>query len=225
MKSVLLFLVGVLIALPALGADCTVNQGAAVNSSIGIAGSAGAQGACTPGNPGDPGNLIGFAFKLTACQAAFVENTQVHFQTGQAGDQYHLYLWRNLGGIPNDACGLECGVAAGNPLTIASAPPTVETFLWSGQACPCELANGETFYVGVVYATVTSPADWAIGRNNVPVGAGNGFWNTTGNHGAWVELSTVGFANRFGVQAVIGPDCGQVPVDETTWGIIKNIYR
>ena len=104
--ALLLALFVLLVATPAL-ADCTSTQGATVNASIGIDGVAGAQGACIPGDPGQPGGLIGFAFKLVSCEAAFVKKVGIHFQVADAGDQYRHYLWRNLGGIPNDACGLE----------------------------------------------------------------------------------------------------------------------
>jgi hypothetical protein len=222
MKPAFALILGVLIALPVYAADCHVTQGAVVNASIGIDASVGAQGACLPGDPGQPGNLIGFAFKLVSCQSALVERTRVQFQIADAGDQWHHYLWRDQAGLPNDACGLECAVATN--LTISVNGPTLQTFDWP-QPCACEVVNGEAFYVGVVYANVTNPADWRIGRNNVPVGPGNGFRNTTGNHGAWVELSTVGFANRFAVEATIGPDCGLIPVEGTSWGAVKNLYQ
>jgi len=222
MKLAFALVLGVLIALPAFG-DCTTNQGAVVNASIGIDGTFGAQGPCLAGSPGQPGNLIGFAFALNSCMNAAVERVKVQFQIAQAGDQWHHYLWRDQGGLPNDACGLECGAATN--LMITANGPTIQTYDWEESACPCELVNGERFYVGVIYANVTTPADWAVGRNNIPVGAGNGFRNTTGNHGAWVELSTVGFGNRFAVEAVIGPDCGLVPVDPSTWGAVKSIYQ
>jgi hypothetical protein len=225
MKSAIGLVLGLFFAVPAFAVDCVSNQGAVPNASIGISGTFGPQGGCLPGSPGSPGNLIGFAFRLTACQSAFIEEVAIQFQIAQVGDQYHHYLWRDVGGLPNDACGMECGVAVGNPVAITANGPTIQRFPWDHQGCPCEVQSGERFYVGVIYANVTSPADWQIARNNIPIGAGNGFWNTTGNHGAWVELSTVGFGNRFAVEALIGPDCGLVPADEATWGTIKNLYR
>lgn len=222
MKSVPALFLGLLIAFPAFG-DCVSGQGAVINANIGIDGTFGAQGSCTPGDPGQPGSLIGFAFRLTPCQPVYVKRVDIQFQVAQAGDQYHHYLWRDFGGIPNDACGLECGVAD-NPVTITANGPTLQTYQWSEQGICCELPNNETFYVGVVYANVTNPADWRIGRNNVPGFVGNGFRNTTGNHGDWVELSTVGFGNRFGIQAFMGPEC-IVPVEDTTWGLVKSLYQ
>lgn len=246
MKTAIALTLGVFLALPAFGAtlvpgpdgvppipwpplvndtDCTSTQGAVVNASLGIQWAGAPQGACLPADPGLPGNLIGFAFPLVSCQDGFVKTTRVQFNIAEATDLFHLYLWREQGGLPIDACGLECGVAVGNPLTIGAAGPTVRSFNWVAQQCPCLTFNGERLLVGVVYVNGTTPADWLVGRNNAPVGAGFGYANLTGNHGDWQDLSGFGYGNRWGVENVIGPECGTVPVEPTTWGVVKSLYE
>jgi hypothetical protein len=75
-----------------------------------------------------------------------------------------------------------------------------------------------------VYVNGSTPADWLVGRNNAPVGAGFGYGNLTGNHGDWQDLSGFGYGNRWAVENVIGPSCGTVPVEPTTWGAVKSLY-
>ena len=125
-----------------LDADCNSNQGAVVNSQLGITGTFGPLGGCLPGNPGQPGNLIGFAFPVSSCQDGFVKTTKVQFNQAEAGDLWRLYLWRDSGGLPLDACGLECGVA-NNPLTISVNGPTVQSYDWITSQCPCLVFQGE----------------------------------------------------------------------------------
>lgn len=244
MKTAIALFLGLFLALPALGAtfvpgpdgvppiewpplvtdtDCTSTQGANVNASLGIQGAFGPLGACLPGDPGQPGDLVGFAFPLLSCQDGFVKTTRVQFNVAEASDRFQLYLWRDQGGLPIDACGLECGVAT-NPLTIGAAGPTVRSYSWVSQQCPCLTFNTERLHVGVVYVNGTTPADWSVGRNNAPVGAGFGYGNLTGNHGDWADLNGFGYGNRWGVENVIGPSCGTVPVEETTWGTVKSLY-
>ena len=245
MKTAFALSLGLFLALPAFGAtlvpgpewapplewpplvndtDCTSTQGANPNASLGIQGAYGPLGACLPGDPGQPANLIGFAFPLSSCQDGFVKTTRVQFFTAEASDLFQLYIWRDQGGIPIDACGLECGVAA-NPLTIGAAGPTVRSYNWVNLQCPCLTFNTERLHVGVVYVNGATPADWTLGRNNAPVGAGFAYANLTGNHGDWQDLNGFGFGNRWGVENVIGPECGTVPVEPTTWGVVKSLYE
>ncbi len=246
MKTAIALTMGLFLALPAFGAaldpgpanvpqipwpthtsdtDCASNQGAVVNSSLGINGAAAVQGPCLPGAPGTPGNLIGFSFPVASCQDGFVKTTSVQFNTAGANDQFHLYLWREQGGLPLDACGLECGVAAGNPLTIGAPGPTVRSHDWIPQQCPCLTFQGERVHIGVVYQEVTVAGNWFVGRNNTPGFIAHGYGNLTGNHGEWQDLNDFGFGNRWGVENIIGVECGVVPVEETTWGTVKSLYE
>ena len=87
--------------------DCASNQGAQVNSLLGInLVNIPPQGACLPGLNGEPANLIGFAFPVMSCQTGVVKRTSVEFRGNAAGDLWQLYLWRDQGGFPADACGL-----------------------------------------------------------------------------------------------------------------------
>lgn len=205
-------------------ADCASNQGAVVNASLGIQGAFGPQGPCIPGSPGTLGDLIGMAFPVVSCQDGFVKTTKVQFNVADAGDLWQLYLWRAQGGIPLDACGLECGVAA-NPLALPAAGPVVYTYDWTGQQCPCLTFNGERIHIGTVYVNGMTPPDWFVGRENSPFGAGFGYGNLTGNHGDWQDLNNFGFGNHWGVENIIGTECGTTPVEPTTWGTVKTLYE
>lgn len=211
---------------PLEAADCNSNQGAVVNAQLGIPGSFGPQGACLTGANGQPGNLIGFAFPVSSCQDGFVKTTRVQFNQAEVGDQWRLYLWRDSGGLPLDACGLECGVA-NNPLTIPVPGPTVQSYDWITAQCPCLVFQGERLHIGVVYVNGPGPQsfDWAVGRNSFPSGAGFAFGNLNGVHGNWQDLNSFGFGNKWGVENQIGPECGVVPVDASTWGQVKSLYR
>jgi hypothetical protein len=183
--------------------------------------------------------LIGFAFKLTSCQAGFLKVTRVEFRDHQSnpdpnapvGEKYFLYLWKDQGGLPNDACGLECGAAVLNPLTINAPGISIQSYNWYDEACPCFTTLGETIYVGTVYETLRpGPSQggygsWYVGGQNTTGNAGLGFVNQTGNHGAWQDLNGFGFGWKWGVQGVFGPNCGVVPVQGSTWGTVKSLYQ
>lgn len=210
--------------------DCASNQGAQVNSLLGInLVNIPPQGACLPGQDGEPGNLIGFAFPVLSCQKGMVKRTSVEFRGHAAGDLWQLYLWRDQGGIPVDACGLECAVAS-NPLGMADAGPTVETYDWRNQDCPCSTFDSEKIYIGVVYVNVSSPPDWMVGRENAAAGPGWGYVNLSGRHGDWDDLHPLGFGNKWGVENIIGSECGGSTsvgegLIEGTWGAVKSLYR
>lgn len=138
---------------------CTSSQGATFcDHMIGIQGTFGPQGSCISGNPGDPGDLVGFAWALASCQDGWVVETRVLFagDVVEPGDEWQLYLWRDLGGIPFDACGLECGVA-NNPLTMSAGAPGWESYDWTIQYCPCITFAQETLYIGTVYVNGVTP--------------------------------------------------------------------
>ncbi len=206
--------------------DCSSNQGAVVNGSLGINANTApvVQGPCIPGGSGSPADLIGFAFPVVSCQDGFVKTTRVQFNIADAGDLWQLYLWREQGGIPLDACGLECGVAT--PLTIPAVGPVVVSHDWTQQQCPCLTFNGERIHIGTVYVNVAlTVADWYVGRENSPFGAGFGYGNLSGDHDDWQDLDLFGFGNHWGVENIIGTECGTVPVESTTWGTVKTLYE
>lgn len=247
MKPALLLNLGVLfVALPALAStnlissdvggptipmpeavsqpDCRCNAGVVVNADLGLQSTTPRpQGPCIPGDPGQPGDLAGFSFPVNACQQGFVKTTEVVFRQAQVGDQWRHYLWRDQGGVPIDACGMECGLA-NNPLTIDADGQSVQVYDWIPDFCPCVVIDQEKIHIGVVYANVTAPPDWAVGRNNFPVGAGKGLVNQTGDHGDWQDLNDFGFGNNWGVDLIIGTECSVVPVESTSWGTLKSLY-
>jgi hypothetical protein len=149
-----------------------------------------------------------------SCQTGGVKSTSVGFfipsPPGPPG-RWQLYLWRDQGGLPNDACGLECAVAA-NPLTIPVGQVSVQTYDWVPQNCPCQTTIGERIHIGAVYVDVTpTPTDWYVTRDNTqPSVPGRNWINLSGNHGGWQDLHTLGggpFAHPHAVQNVIGTDC------------------
>ena len=205
-----------------LDAPCTSDQGAVTDAQLGIQGAFGPQGPCIPGNPGDPADLVGMAFALASCQDGWVVQTNIEFKIADGGEGWHLYLWRDLGGIPFDACGLECAVATGLTTPVGPAWYAAD---WTAAACPCVTFNQEILYVGTIYVDGVTPPDWFVGREDVPGFAGLGFGNLSGNHGDWADLNDFGYGNKWGVENIIDTDCSGVPVEPSSWGAMKNLYR
>ncbi len=207
-----------------LDSGCVSNQGAAPNAGLGVQGAYGPQGDCVAGSTSDPADLVGFAMALESCQDGWVMSTSVAFDLADQGDQWHLYLWRDLGGMPYDACGMECATAMN--LSLSSAGPVWETHDWSPAACPCATYAGETLYVGAVYVNGSSPADWYVGYDDRVGGqSGRAFGNLSGAHGDWPDLNSYGYGFAWGVENVVDSDCGSVPVEASSWGAVKNLYR
>lgn len=204
---------------PANSVDCVSSQGAgAASAALGITNTTLiTQGACLPGGPGLPGNMVGFSLPVVSCQTGAVKNTSIGFfipnPPGPPG-RYHLYLWRDQGGLPNDACGLECAVAPGNPQTIPVAGVSTQTFDWFPLGCPCHTTAGERIHIGAVFAEITpAPADWNVTRDTTqPSAPGRAYINLSGNHGGWNDLHGFGppgpYAHPYLVQNVISTDCG-----------------
>ena len=202
---------------------CTSSQGAVIDASLGLQGGDADFDCCLPGNPGEPGNMNGFAFALVSCQDGWVNQSNLQVNVGDGGEPYHAYVWRDLGGIPFDACGMECAIDCDR--TVAGVPPVWEVIDWTGAACPCVTFNGEILYVGVTYGHITTPPDFFIGRQNTPGNVGTGYGNLSGNHGEWDDLNDFGFGNLWGAENVIDIECGGVPVEPSSWGAMKNLYR
>jgi hypothetical protein len=209
-----------------LDVPCTSDQGAVLlDAALGIQGAFGPQGQCIPGNPGELGDLVGMSFALETCQDGFLIQSNVYFSgsTTTPGDMWHCYVWRDLGGIPADACGMECAVAY--DLTI-DGPDVWTTVDWTGQACPCVSFAGEQLYLGTIYVNGETPPDWYVARDSAPAGiVGTGFGNLTGNHGDWADLNDFGYGMYWGVENVFDIECGGVPVEPSTWGATKALYR
>jgi hypothetical protein len=206
-----------------LDTPCTSTQGAVIDGSLGLQGPEGTFGCCLPGNPGEPGNLNGFAMTLSSCQDGWVVTTNVMFNVADGGEVYHLYLWRDLGGIPYDACGLECAYACDK--VIGAAGPTWESHDWTGAGCPCVTFSQELLYVGVTYVTISTPPDFYVGREDSPGHIGMAYGNLSGNHGDWTDLNDFGYGNLWGVENIIDTECGGVPVESSNWGSVKALYR
>ncbi len=187
---------------------CVSDQGAVpTGASLGLEGSF-VQGDCVPAEfpARTPQNLIGMAFAVEACSAGVVTATRIRFEQADPGDQYHLYLWRDAGGIPDDACGSECAKVL--DVTIPEAGPVVHEYVsFVSAGCPCEVTEGERLYVGVIYVNGTVPADWSIGREGVTGIPGNAYVNLSGEHGSWTDLNDLGFGDRWAVELTISTEC------------------
>jgi len=185
-----------------LDSGCVSSQGATPNAGLGIQGTYGPQGDCVAGNANDPADLVGFALALESCQSGWVMSTSVAFNAAEQDDQWHLYLWRDLGGLPYDACGMECATAMN--LSISQAGPVWETHDWSAAACPCATFAGETLYVGAVYVNGSTPADWYLAYDDSVAGmVGKAFGNLSGAHGDWPDLVSFGYGHTWGVENVV----------------------
>ena len=219
------------------GLNCISAQDATVNASLGLSNGHPDQGPCLEVPPPDSANLAGFAFPLASCGDGFVKYVDIQFNIADAGDEWQLYLWRDLAGLPNDACGMECAVAVGNPIQILNDGPTWETYNWAPEGCPCQTFGAERLWVGLIYVQLFSGLpDWFLGRQEGPIGLFDmGYANVWGQHGAWEDLASFGFdyGNRWGVQYSVSTDCSattSIPTEsegmsESTWGALRAYYR
>lgn len=203
--------------------SCTSSMGASVfDSQVGITGGFGPQAPCIPGGPGTPGDLIGLSYKVTSCGDGFVTTSRVRFNIANPGELYYHAIYRDGGGIPFDACGMECGVANGGAmLSIVGTGPTWETYDWTADGCPCLTFSGEALFTSYIY----SVASWFIARDAGVVVQGEAFGNLSGNHGDWQDLFNFGFGNPYAVEYDVSDQCGGVPVEPSTWGAMKNLYK
>jgi hypothetical protein len=201
---------------------CVADQGwAELDGQLGLSGDF-TQGDCIPGGAGEPGDLVGFALKVTSCAEGVVVRTDLLFTLSEQ-DSFNVYLWHDDGGLPQDACGLECALAD-NPQVIMHSAPAWQSIDWTATGCDCSLAEGEPVFVGVVYVNGRTPPDWFLARDTTANVPGISLYNTSagGAHGAWVDLADVGLGSPFGVRNVIGSSCEPCsPVQATSWGRIK----
>lgn len=238
---------GILEAIPGSGAEapvssvdgaCVSDQGATtLDNSLGLQDPANVginQGPCIPGGAGAPGDLEGFAFPLTSCGDGFVVQSDITMdqRDGDAHNAlYHNYIWRDMGGIPNDACGMECAVA-----TNLAIPPlndhTNQTHDWTAAGCPCITFNGERLHQGVVFELIrpaTLGPDFFVSFDDQPAvpDLDRCLVNLSATHGDWVDINGLAsqFARPYHVAITIDEMCDGTPVEASTWGAMKNLYR
>ncbi len=201
---------------------CTAGQTNQIDAQAGIDGEPHEQFPCLPGQPGGAGDLTGFAFVLRGCLTGGIGEIALHFRVAEIGDPFYLFIWRDLGGLPSDACGLAAYGAYHNI--------QVEGGLWSIYDLCSEMipiADGERIHVGVVYrflSNVFGP-DWYIGRSSAPGFPDHAYVNLSGAQGDWVDLAAQGYANRWGVSMTNLTGCGPADITTSTWGAIKAMWQ
>jgi hypothetical protein len=201
---------------------CVTGQTNDINAQLGLVGPYEIQQLCHAVPPGDPGDLKGLAFPLEACMDGGIDRVALNFRIGMIGDFFHLYVWRDLNGLPNDACGLE---AYASREEIGDLWP----FFSMHELCDIGIpvVEGERIWVGAVYWLIdnTFGAHWYLGRNTVGGLLDQAYVNESGAEGDWVDLFHHARGNRFGVFVFQSEDCGAVPVEATSWGAVKALMR
>ena len=201
---------------------CTTGQTNNINAQAGIDGPERFQNPCRPGFPENPNDLIGFAFVLNGCMNGGIGEIALRFQTAETGDEFFLFVWRDFGGLPNDACGL---AAFGMFEFVKIEGPFFSIYDICDFSVP--IADDERIFIGVIYRHITKlfGADWFFGRNNTPGFTDRAYVNLSGLQGDWEDLANLGFDNRWGVVMTNLSTCGTVAVEPTTWGAVKAILR
>jgi hypothetical protein len=202
---------------------CTAGQTNSINGQAGIDGPFRLQNPCRPTFPGgNPNELTGFAFVLHGCMNGGIGEIALHFATAEAGDEFFLYVWRDLGGVPNDACGL---AAFGALEFVKSEGPFFSIYDICDFGVP--IADDERIFVGVIYRVVTKVfgPDWFFGRNTTPGFPDHAYVNLSGQQGDWEDLAGLGLDNRWGVVMTNLSTCGPLPVEPSSWGAVKALLR
>lgn len=205
---------------------CTAGQTNQIDAYAGINGEPREQFPCLPGHEqGGAGDLTGFDFVLRGCQAGLIGEIALHFRIAEIGDPFYLFVWRDLGGLPSDACGLAPYGAYHNV--------QVDGGLFSIYDLCDEMlpiAEGERIHIGVVYrflSKVFGP-DWYMGRNSATGYPDHAYVNLSGASGDWVDLATQGngeLGNRWGVFMTNLAQCGPADITPATWGAIKALWQ
>lgn len=207
---------------PQFAGGCTTGQTNNLNGQAGIDGPEQFQSPCLPGSPEGIDDLIGFAFVLRGCMDGGIGDVALNFRIADIGDPFYLFIWRDLGGLPNDACGL---AAYGAIHYVQVDDVLFSVYNICNAAVP--IADGERFFVGVVYHRITElfGPDWFIGRNVTPGFPDRAYINLSGQHGDWMDLHNIGLGNRWGIIMNILTDCGPVSVEPSSWGAVKALWR
>jgi hypothetical protein len=202
---------------------CTTGQTNNIDGQLGIDGPFRLQNPCRPTFPGgNPDELTGFAFVLNGCRNGGIGEVALFFATANPGDEFFLFVWRDFGGLPNDACGL---AAFGALEFVKTEGPFFSIYDLCDFAIP--IADDERIFIGVVYRAILEVfgADWYFGRNTTPGFSDRGYVNLSGTQGTWQDLNALGFGNRWGVVMTNLSTCGPLPVEPTTWGAVKALLR
>ncbi len=155
-------------------------------------------GDCLPGPPFTPGNLVGFAFPFdNPAPGGRLIGLRIFFVSPRV-PSFHLYLWNDALGLPDDTCGGELRKILNVPIggdsvftDIAIDPPLA----WG---------VGQRLWVGAVYPSTSIPPAWAIGRVSGPSTTGRAYANFTGDHADWFDLDDFDYGQCFGVRAIVG---------------------
>ncbi len=202
------------------GDGCTTGQTNDLDAEAGIFGAERTQTPCLPGESGREGDLTGFAFVVNGCLDGGIGEIALCFATAPIGDTFYLFVWRSVGGLPNDACGL---AAYGARQVLQTEFPSFSVYDICDRQVP--IADGERVFVGVVYRVVAQifGPHWFMARNAEDGFADLGYINQTGADGDWVDMNTLGLGigNRWGVIMTNLTTCAPAPVEETSWGAVK----
>jgi hypothetical protein len=203
-------------------AGCVTGQTNDLNGQLGLLGAREIQVPCHEVPPGDLGDYKGFAFPLEACMTGGIDKVALNFRIADPGDPFILYIWRDLGGLPNDVCGLEAHLSVEY---VEDGGLIFSMYDLCDLGIPLTL--GERFWVGVVYKIIVRVfgADWYLGRNLEGGYSDTAYVNETGRPGAWADLIHYGHGNRFGVFVYLSDACGPVPVETSSWGAVKALMR
>lgn len=202
---------------------CTTGQTNNINAQAGIDGPERLQNPCRPGFPsGSPDDLTGFAFVLHGCMNGGIGEIALLFQIADIGDEFFLFVWRDFGGLPNDACGL---APFGALEFVKTKGPFFSIYDICDFAVP--IADDERIFVGVIYRHISEVfgADWFFGRNDTPGFTDRAYVNLSGNQGDWEDLAVHGLDNRWGIVMTNLSTCGPLAVEQTSWGAVKAILR
>jgi hypothetical protein len=132
-----------------------------------------------------------------------------------------LYVWRDAGGSPGDVLTMTTGA---DPCPVATWPNVsthdfaitgtgeINGIVWFGywadwndQPCGYLVAADTNGIGGCPYTYIGPDLLYPYGWNNVSV-----VWGPT---------------QSIGIGAWVGPACGPTPIEPTTWGAIKGLYR
>jgi|GEM_PF-1847292 len=136
----------------------------------------------------------------------------LHFST-LYGTDFRLYVWDDAGGVPNS----HATHLYSNMIAPLGTPGTWTAYDLSAD----NVVLPDTFWVGICYNVLSSPADWYMSYDAALVDI-HTYGNLSGGGGDWTPMSTYGYGYAFGVRVVvedtagIANDVGTVSYDSPT---------